>query len=773
MISLRSLLSTSLVVCATWACKTTKPTPATSSNSPVIETIAGKPVYVSEFDYVYRKNNANAKDAYTSASINEYLELFTNFKLKVKEAEALGLDSAESFKKELEGYKKQLAQPYLTEKSATDMLAKEAYERMKEEVNASHILITVSPDADPSDTLKTYNTLLDIRNKAVAGGNFDDLAVQYSMDPSAKSNKGNLGYFTSLQMVYPFENAAFKTPVGNVSPIIRTRFGYHILKVNNKRKSQGEVHTAHIMIRATSGMPASDSLAAKQKIDEIYARLQKGDNWDQLAEQFSEDVNSKTKGGELPWFTTGRMIPNFEDVAFALTTKGEYSKPVLTPYGWHIIKLLEKKELQPYSELETSIKGKVAKDSRSELNRTMLIQRLRKENALVEYPKALESAVALADSSLLLGTWTKNIDGANNATLFTINNGKYFTNDFFKFIASYNRRAKDAKGASAAQYMRTLYKQFLEEKLVAYEEDHLDTKYEDYRMLIKEYRDGILLFQLMDEKVWSKAIEDTTGLKEFYNNQQVNYQWESRAHAKVYSLANESFLSNLKEELKKDRYPISSVIFANSFFTSGKAELDDAAKKSADDVVAKMKMDKNYIIQVLGGTDSKEAMLKMPLASKRAEAVRNYLVSKGVDSTKIMTSTVVKSNARKGAKPRDEDRAVTYMLFSKSAKALEAKFNESAPLNLQVREGVFQKGDNETLKNLDWKVGEYTTTKDGRVYYTVISKIDAPRAKTFEESKGVAISDYQTYLEKEWIKTLKQKYPVVIIRSEVDKLIKK
>ena len=613
MISIRSVFTSSLLIAAVLACKTSqKPTTSQSNTAnPIIETIAGKPVYVSEFNYVYKKNNASAKDAYTSASISEYLDLFTNFKLKVKEAEALGLDSAESFKKELEGYKKQLAQPYLTEKSATDILSKEAYERMKEEVNASHILITVAPEADPADSLKAYNKILELRNKAVAGADFEKLAAENSQDPSAKTNNGNLGYFSSLQMVYPFENAAFNTKVGSISNIIRTRFGYHVLKVNNKRKSEGQIRAAHIMIRATAGMPAADSIAAKQKIEEIYTRLQKGEDWNQLSEQFSEDVNSKSKGGELPWFSTGRMIPSFEDAAYALVNKGDYAKPVLTPYGWHIIKLLEKKELEPYTELEAGIKTKVARDSRSELNKTMLIQRLKKDNTFIEYPKAMDAAVAMADSTLILGVWTKTVDAANNGVLFTINGEKYTTNDFFKNITSFNRRARETKNTSPAQYMKTMYKQYAEDRLVAYEEAHLETKYEDYRMLVKEYRDGILLFQLMDEKVWSKAIEDTTGLKEFFKTNQANYKWDTRAHASIYSLANESLLSDLKLELKKEKYPVTSVIFANSFFKSGKMELDETAKKAADEVVAKMKTDKNYLLQIIGAVDSKEALLKM------------------------------------------------------------------------------------------------------------------------------------------------------------------
>jgi peptidyl-prolyl cis-trans isomerase SurA len=735
-------------------------------------TIAGEPVKVSEFNYVYNKNNSNAADANTEASIKEYLELFTNFRLKVKEAEALGLDSTQSFKKELEGYKKQLAQPYLTEKSATDILAKEAYERMKEEVNAAHILISVGPEASAEDTLKAYNKIVEIRNRALANESFEKLAVENSQDPSAKMNNGDLGYFTALQMVYPFENAAFNTKVGSISNIVRTRFGYHILKVKNRRKSQGQVLVSHIMIRAAAGIPLSDSTAAKQKIDEIYTRIKKGESWNVLCEQFSEDVNSKSKGGELPWFTTGRMIPSFEEAAFSLANTGDYSAPINTPYGWHIIKLLDKKPLETYAELESSIKTKVGKDSRSDLNKTMLLQRLKKENNYVEFPTAIEKAVTFADTTLLMGLWTKTVDASNNATLFTINGSKYTINDFFKHLSNNNRRLKEKNNVSPNQFMRNQYKTYAEDKLIAYEESVLETKYEDYKMLVREYRDGILLFQLMDEKVWTKAIEDTVGLKEYHKNNASNYKWDTRATATIYSLQSEKDLPKLKQEVAKGIYPISSIILANSFFKSNSAELDESAKKAADEVYSKLKADKTYTVELSGKIDSKESKSKSTIGSKRSRAVFDYLVSKGLDSSRIK---IVGANQqfKKGDKNNDLDRAVSYNLFSKSNKALEGIFNESDALNLQITEGTFQKNDNDILKSLDWKVGEFNTTKDGRSYYTVISKVEAPRLKTFEEAKGLIISDYQSYLEKEWIKSLKQKYPVVINQTEVNNLVKK
>jgi len=255
-----SFLAGSLLLINLYSCQSTKNTQS------VLGKIGNDPIYTNEFTYVYNKNNSNTADSYNKESLEEYLKLYTNFRLKVKEAEALGLDTADAFNKELDGYKKQLAQPYFNEKDVIDQFAKQAYERMKQEVNASHILISLADNASPEDTLAAWKKISEIRTKAIKGEDFAKLAREYSQDPSAKSNAGNLGYFTALQMVFPFEDAAFSNEVGSVSQPVRTRFGYHILKVHDKRATRGEVKVAHLMVRASEGMPAADSLAAFEKI---------------------------------------------------------------------------------------------------------------------------------------------------------------------------------------------------------------------------------------------------------------------------------------------------------------------------------------------------------------------------------------------------------------------------------------------------------------------------------------------------------------------------
>ena len=777
------------------ACKPSN-TAKTSSSQPTIATIGDQPIHTSEFAYVYQKNNGNQKDAYTPESIKDYLRLYINFKLKVREAEALGLDTAKSFKAELNGYKKQLSQPYFTEKSVTEKLTKEAYERMKEEINASHILIKLNPDADPKDTLAAYTKIKGIQEKALKGESFEKLAYEHSDDPSAKTNKGNLGYFTAFGTIYPFETAAYTTPIGSISNPVRTQFGYHILKVNNRRKSQGQVKVAHIMVRSSEGMSSSDSIAAKQKIDEIYNRLQKGEDWKNLVAQFSEDANSKSKAGELMWFSAGKMIPSFEEAAFALQNPNDISKPVLTPYGWHIIKLLERKSLEPFEVLEPTLKSKVSKD-RGEINKKVLLERLKKENAFVENTKVVDNLIASADSSLLKGAWDYKADPKNNPELFTIGKEKYTKNDFLKFV---KQRQKARKNISPAQYMKTLYKDYADEMLITYEEIHLEEKYPDYKMLVKEYRDGILLFQLMDEKVWSKAIEDTAGLKKFFNEHRDKYKWDYRAHAKIFNVANPAVLEKLKPELMKDRYKVKDYQSVELSFAeetqkevedehkghnhsdghthekskasgaktivAGKYTLSNDNKIALEKISRDLAKNKSYIAEITVSADFSEGN---PIAVKRAQSIKEYLTSQGVDSNRIATVTKI---GAKGKKDKAADRKASLVMYTTSAKELEKYFNENAPLTLQVTEGVFQKGENEILNNVEWKEGSYTHTKGDRTHYVIISKVEEPRLKTFEEARGLTISDYQSHLEQEWIESLKKKYPVTINEAEVQKITK-
>lgn len=736
------------------------------SKEPVLFTVAGKPVTVSEFEYVYNKNNNNSDNTPAKGHINEYLELYTNFKLKVTEAEKRGLDTTTAFRKELEGYKEQLAQPYLTEKNVTDQLVKEAYERMKQEINASHILINVAPDADPKDTLAAYNKIMEVRQRLVAGENFNTLARTISDDPSAKENGGNLGYFTALQMLYPFERTAYNTAKGQLSAPVRTRFGYHLIKVNDVRPAQGEIKVAHIMVRAASGIPKADSVVAKKKIDALYNRVSRRENWDKLTAQFSEDASSATKGGELPWFGTGRMLPSFEEAAFKLAKVGDISKPVQTPYGWHIIKLIERRELPAYEEMEPFLRSKVAKDSRSELNKAAFLKRIKQENNFQEIKTAKDFALSKATDALLNGTWQYTSSGKESGQmLFSIQDRRYTLKDFFAYV---QQNQKPAPNASAAHAMNLLYDNFVTASLLNYEREHLESKYTDYKMLVREYRDGILLFQLMDEKVWSKAIEDTVGLKAFFQKNRENYKWDTRAEAIVISAASKEILEKAQQMLNNGTFELKKSRSEPISFAPGKDIITRENTKRLDDIANRLLGDQHLTLVITGNANPKESSGKNAgLANRRAQQVAKFLMSKGIAASRL----TVKTSTSKAATATS--RQVSFTWYTSDVKGIEDALNGTNPLAVQVLNKRFQKGENKALDEVNWQEGTYTLAKDGRAIFIKINKILPPGYKNLNEVRGMVTSDYQTYLEKEWLAALRQKYPVQVNQAEVQKLSQK
>lgn len=533
--------------------------------NPVLLTVDGQNVTLSEFEAVYKKNNRD--EVVDQKDLAEYLELYINFRLKVREAEELGLDTVRKFIEELKGYQKQLAKPYLTDKEVTVKLVQEAYERSLRDIRASHILVKIGPDALPKDTLAAYNKIMGLR-KAAQKGDFAAIAKKSSEDPSAKDNGGDLGWFSVLRMVYPFETAAFNTPVGQISMPIRTRFGYHLIKVIAHREAQGEIRAAHIMIKTGKESSEEDVKNAQVKINEVKALLDKGQNFEDIAKKYSEDKGSSAKGGELPKFGTGKMVPQFEEAAYSLQKDGDYSAPVLTDYGWHIIKRLERYGVPKFEELEKDLSAKVAKDGRSQMSKLSVLNRVKKDYGFSENRASLDQLLPYLTDDLVNGKWNADTAKDLSTMVFKIGERKYSLADFGNYIGTHQTRRK-AEELSVIMY--AMYAQYVDESLMAYEEEKLPSKYPEYKALLKEYRDGILLFDLTDDKVWSKAVKDTAGLKAYHAKNGSKFMWEKRLEAEIYHCQKDSIVEPLKailgKKLKKgkpDRESILKDFNANS-----------------------------------------------------------------------------------------------------------------------------------------------------------------------------------------------------------------
>lgn len=516
----------------------------------VLMTIGDNEVTVQEFLAIYNKNNNST--LVDKKTMEEYLDLFINFKLKVAEAESLGMDTAGAFKRELTGYRNQLAQPYLVDREYNEALVKEAYDRMQEDVEAYHILLKMEPDASPKDTLAAVKKL-----KAIAAGiktldDFKAAVVKYSDDPSAAQNVGYLGYFTAFSMVYPFETVAYNTKPGTVSKPVRTRFGYHLIFVNDKRPARGEVKVAHIMTKASADATEEEKAAAKQKIDEIYAQLEEGADFAALARQYSEDHGTADKGGDLPWFGTGRMVGAFEDAAFALENNGDYSKPVQTSYGWHIIMREDYKPVADFETMKHDLKKRIERDSRGQQSRDVLLAKLKKEYTVASDKKARAEVEGIITEKYLESAWERRDPKRPDAVVLTITDKTYgdqsmqWTEKDYLVYLIRNQRQVPA-GTSLKSVLGERWDDFVNQSLIAFEEANLENKYPEFKALMQEYHDGILLFDLMDEKVWSKAVKDTAGLEAYYAAHKADFMWGDRVKASIYTAANEKIAAKARK----------------------------------------------------------------------------------------------------------------------------------------------------------------------------------------------------------------------------------
>lgn len=434
-----------------------------AGNDRVLMTIAGEPVMASEFMYIYQKNNQET--TIEQKNIDEYLDLFINFKLKVHEAQQQGIDTTEAFKKELASYRAQATPKYMKDQAAIDSLVLMSYNRMAHDRRAAHIAIQCPMNADDSTTEAALAKINDIRERVTVGKpvknkkgkvikqvkeDFFEVAKAESTDPSVKDNGGELGWITPFRYVYPFENAVYTTPIGEITPVFRSAYGFHIALVEEEI-DHVEVNAAHIMKMVPRGDEQADSIA-KIQIDSIYQAVMAGADFAEMAKKYSDDKGSGMRGGDLNWFGRGYMVKPFEEAAFALKDSGDICAPFKSNFGWHFILLKGRRGMQPFEDVQAQISKNVQRDER----------------------------IKEADRSFIEKT-----------------------------RAEYNLPAE-----------------LSDDEVKAYADAHLEEKYTDLRNLVKEYHDGILLFDVSLKEVWNKASEDTEGLTAFFNANKKNYTWD-------------------------------------------------------------------------------------------------------------------------------------------------------------------------------------------------------------------------------------------------------
>ena len=561
----------------------------------VLMTIGDQKVTVKEFTDVYNKNNLKS-DVVDIKSVDEYLDLFAGFRMKVMEAYEMKLDTNMKFKKELEGYRKQLAKPYFTNDEISEELVEEAYQRKLKDIRASHILITCDKHALPADTLKAYNKAMDIRKKAVRGEDFAKLADTYSQDPSARGQKatdktparpgnhGDLGYFTVFDMVYPFETGAYNTKEGEISMPVRSDFGYHIIKVASVTDAMGVINAAHIFLQLPPDASEEDISNVKAKADNIYKELvaQGGKNWDEEVSRYSDDRGSAIRNGALSPFTVSRIVPEFVEVLKQLQP-GEFSKPVRTNYGYHIIKFIGCSKVGSFEKEKQAIAERVEKDMRSKKSEEVVLQQIKKDYGFKANDKNVVAFMTTVDSTILSGSFVPSAEADMKEVLFTIGKSDVTVGDFVEFIKT---KKTPQNHISSQIYGYQLYEAFQSKCILDYADAHLEEKYPEFKSLVKEYNDGILLFDLMSKEVWNKAVSDTAGLQDFYARNATKYMWNDRVKACVITVSKPESLPRIKKYLADgvpfdslrttlNRDTVKYVRIQNGFFQKGDNQFVD------------------------------------------------------------------------------------------------------------------------------------------------------------------------------------------------------
>lgn len=631
---------------------------AQNLNNKTLLTVGANKVEAGEFIRMYKKSLEPGK----TLDVNDYLQQYIIFKLKVADALKEGYDTTRAFRNELSGYRTQLAQDYLTDTLAKEKLLRKVYQRSLIEINAWHILVALPSDASPEDTLKAWKKAMDIRERIVKGESFEQVARGSSDDPSVKVNGGNLGYFTVFQMIMPFEDAAYSMKKGTISEPVRTPYGYHIIRVADIRPSKGKILVAHIMKAVPPGTDEEKAKQAKEEIDSIYMKLKNGASFADLARKYSDHKASAVKGGELNWFGAGEIISDFSEAAFSIRDTGEYTKPVRTVYGWHIIKLLGKKEPGSYKDSRLYLESKINKSYLNSLSKKAFVEKLKTEYNFMINKIAYNWFIMNTDTLIIQGTGKYNRAKMPETDLYSFADQHITTNAFANYI---ERIGSIKVTRDSVAFINRSVEENAYDNILAYENSILEKKYPEFRYLMNEFHDGILLFDISGKKVWNKVTDDSLGLHQFYNDHKNNYLTRKGIEAKIYTLKSQGRQKELLSAYK--RY----------------------------------------------------------------------------------------------SKKKDTD------------KLLSEKFNRNNDTLLFIEERKWYRGDDSELDKLSWVTGSQSFSRNAYPAIIVVNRILDPEPEEFDRIKGEIMTDYQDFLESEWIRQLKENYTVLIDNSVLDEVRKK
>jgi len=597
----------------------------------ILLTIDDKPVLVSEFKRVFNKN-LNLVQEEDQKSVEGYLDLFIDYKLKVIEAKVQGLHESKEYKKEFEKYQDQLSRNYMFDDRVTDELVKEAYDRSLEEINADHILVMITLSALPKDTLIAYNKIKNIREDVINSEKpFDSLVKKYSEEPGASEHLGKLGYFSAFSMVYDFENTAYNTQVGEISDIVRTEFGYHIIKVNDRREKKHKINVSHVMIFDNDKYKGKErDYEPEERIKELYAMIQQGESFEGIAKQFSEDKNTAIKGGRIKTFGAGDLrAPLFEEAAYSLKDKGDISEPIKSSFGWHIIKLNEVYPNPTFEEDKEAIEKKVNGGARARVVTKAANVKIKDKYGYKEGVSYMPYMYEFVSDSILKKSWEYiPVPKNENKMLFKIGDMELTYDDFARFIAE--KQKLSMKYDNKEMLMIDYYKEFFNKTLKDYFKQRLEDENIEYASVLDEYRSGLLIFDVMDKKIWKAAKNDSIGLQKFFDKTKDDYVWKNRVDGDIYTSptkSNAMMVQKLLEkgtESKEIRKQLNTGSQVNVIVNSGNYEID--RREVPKDFEEKMGISRIYEVEDTFVIMNVKRII--PSSEKDLEMVKGLVLSK-------------------------------------------------------------------------------------------------------------------------------------------------
>lgn len=547
-------------------CSHTQPV-VPASTDPVVATYGNTRLTLDQFETQYARS-VGGRAAATDDSLHQFqdfLERYVDFQVKVLEAKALGLERDPGLQTEIQNYRTQLARPYLIEQDVVEPLLRDLYAKKQELIDASHILLRLIPDAPPTDTLAAWNRLKAIRDSLAQGVDFGDLAFRNSEDPSAKDPRqgigyrGRLGYFTGGRMVKSFEDMAYNTPAGQVSPIFRTQFGYHLIKVHERRPMVPDVKISHLMITPRGSTPA-DTAAALVRLDSIQARLANGEKFADLARTLSDDRGSARMNGDIGWVSyDARLIQPMKDAAFALTNVGDISSPVLTQFGYHLIQLTERRAQQTFEESRESLKREMQRMPRISEEEEVYAMGIRtRRGSRIDSALTRATFAGMTTDSLLAvikdGTFP---DAAKAQTFASVADSSYTLGDLSAFMA---RATLKRRSADADEQLFMIVHQFMNEKALDYEVYALEGRDPEFKLTMDEFRHGLLLFRLMEDSVWTVAARDTVALEAHFRANAAQYRFPDRMRIVGFHTRQDSLLKAVVKDRLNAGTPVAQVI---------------------------------------------------------------------------------------------------------------------------------------------------------------------------------------------------------------------